>query len=80
MISDKIKPPLPGWEPTVVAAADTGTHARTLIKALEKVGADVMYWGGVRFNKTVDRERAIRARIERRNPSPNPRRGPPAKL
>jgi hypothetical protein len=64
---DDIKPPLPGWEATTPAAAEHGVHVRTLVRNLEEMGAEFMYWGGMRFNKAADRERMLRARIQRRN-------------
>jgi len=60
--------PLPGWEETNEGAAIVGAHPRSLIRELNKIGADVLYWGGRRHNKISDRQRAIRARIQRRNP------------
>jgi hypothetical protein len=67
-------PPLPGWELTNDGARAAGVHQRTLIADLNKIGADVLYYGGRRHNKVADRDRAIRARIQRRSP---PRRPPP---
>jgi hypothetical protein len=66
--ADHVKPPLREWEATNHGAAETGVHPRSLIRELNKMGADVLYWGGRRYNKKADRERVIRARIQRRNP------------
>jgi hypothetical protein len=72
---DNIKSsPLPGWEATNDGAAAVGVHQRSLIRKLNEIGADVLYWGGRRHNKVADRERVIRNRIQRRNPPRRARR------
>jgi hypothetical protein len=67
-VPDTIKPPLPGREATNDGADLVDTHPRSLIRELNRIGADVLYWGNRRYNKISDRERAIRSRIRRRNP------------
>jgi hypothetical protein len=72
---DNIKsPPLPGWEATNDGAAAVDVHQRSLIRELNAIGADVLYWGGRRYNRIADRESVIRARIQRRNPPRRARR------
>jgi hypothetical protein len=66
--------PLPGWELTNDGATASNVNARTLIRGLEKLGAEKLYWGGCRYNKIEDRQRAIRAKIERSNPPRSARR------
>jgi hypothetical protein len=74
-MSDNIKSaPLPGWERTKDGATESGCEQRALINELNKIGADVLYWGGYRHNKVADRERVIRNRIQRRNPPRRARR------
>jgi hypothetical protein len=74
-MSDIIKSsPLAGWERTNDAAREVGVQVRSLIGMLNAIGADVLYLGNHRHNKINDRERAIRNRIQRRNPPRRARR------